>query len=173
MTVRVLVVDDSLTVRRYLRTILESDPDVQVVGEAGDGQDAVRLCESIRPDVVTMDLILPGMSGLAATEYIMAHRPTPILVVSSADNRAERVQTCEALAAGALDALDKPHGDGSDPQWPRRFLRTVKLVSRVKVITHPRGRRIAVPDPGSPVPSDDCSVVAIGASTGGPAAIVA
>ncbi len=86
---RVLVVEDSPTVRSRLVEILTSDPDVELVGEAGDGKRAIELCERYRPDVITMDMMLPLMSGLAATEYIMAHFPTPILVVSASTNRGE------------------------------------------------------------------------------------
>src|ERR671929_170660 len=107
---RVLVVEDSLTVRRRLCEVLESDPEVEVVGEAEDGRQAIELCARRRPDVITMDMMLPVMTGLAATEYIMAHCPTPILIVSASTNRGEVFKTYEALAAGAVDVLDKPTG---------------------------------------------------------------
>ena len=80
------------------------------------------------------------MSGLAATEYIMAHCPTPILVVSASINRGELFQIYDALAAGAVDVLEKPTGTEVDGGWERRFLATVKLVARIRVITHARGR---------------------------------
>ena len=105
-----LVVEDSLTVRGRLAEMLAADPEIEVVGEAGDGKTAIELCETLRPDVVTMDMMLPVMSGLAATEYIMAHCPTPILIVSSSTNRGELFKTYEALAAGAVDVLEKPLG---------------------------------------------------------------
>ena len=108
--VRVLVVEDSLTVRRRLVEILSADPDIEVVGEAEDGKRAIELCQQTRPDVITMDMMLPVMSGLAATEYIMAHCPTPILVVSASINRGELFKIYEALAAGAVDVLEKPTG---------------------------------------------------------------
>src|ERR1700709_2718609 len=107
MTVRVLVVDDSITVRGRIREVIESDPELEIVGEAADGKAAIEKCRALRPDVITMDMMLPEMSGLAATEYIMAHFPTPILVVSSSFNRGEIYKTYEALAAGAVDVLDK------------------------------------------------------------------
>src|SRR5690349_11452768 len=111
MTIRVLVVDDSLTVRKRLVEVLERAGDFEIVGEASDGKTAIGLCESLRPDAVTLDMMLPVMSGLAATEYIMAFCPTPILIVSASYNRGELFKTYEALSAGAIDVLDKPTGD--------------------------------------------------------------
>ncbi len=176
---RVLVVEDSATVRARLLEVLASDPAIEVVGEAGDGKQAIELCKLLRPDVVTMDMMLPEMSGLSATEYIMAYCPTPILIVSSSVNRGELFKTYEALSAGALDVLEKPTGEELPGVWERNFLSTVKLLARIRVITHPRGRLA----PGRPlpvrvaaVPATDvmpgCRVIAIGASTGGPGAIV-
>ena len=128
--VRVVVVEDSVTVRKRLLEVLSSDPDVEVVGEAGDGKQAIERCLECRPDVVTMDMMLPVMSGLAATEYIMAHCPTPILIVSASTNRGELFRTYEALAAGAVDVLEKPRGDEVDGDWEGRFLSRLKLVRR-------------------------------------------
>ena len=108
--------------------MLAADPDIEVVGEAADGKRAIELCQRLRPDVITMDMMLPVMSGLAATEYIMAHCPTPILIVSSSINRGELFKTYDALAAGAVDVLEKPRGDEPDGDWERRFLAAVKLV---------------------------------------------
>src|SRR5258708_27551560 len=88
-TLRVLVVEDSLTVRKRLVEVLCSDPQMEVVGEAGDGKTGIELCQKLHPDLVTRDMMLPVMSGLAATEYIMAYCPTPILIVSSSTNRGE------------------------------------------------------------------------------------
>jgi two-component system chemotaxis response regulator CheB len=179
--VRVLMVEDSATIRGRLEEILASDPEIELVGTAGDGKMAIELCEKLRPNVVTMDMMLPVMSGLAATEYIMAHFPTPILIVSASTNRGEVFKTYEALAAGAVDVLDKPSGDETDDAWERRFLSTLKLVSRIRVITHPRARLAAsLPrsllsqsaSPGQIAAGRDYDVVAIGASTGGPGAIL-
>src|SRR5919197_2984900 len=178
--IRTLVVEDSLTVRKRLCEVLGADPDIEVVGEAEDGKQAIDLCRQRRPDVVTMDMMLPVMTGLAATEYIMAHCPTPILICSSSINRGELFRTYDALAAGAVDVLEKPPGDDRDGAWERRFIDTVKLVSRIRVITHPRARlgdlgrlRTTLP-PVMPAAAGQsrCELVAIGASTGGPAAIV-
>jgi two-component system chemotaxis response regulator CheB len=173
--IRVLVVEDSATMRHHLRQALAADPAMRIVGEALDGGQAVELCGRLRPDVVTMDMMLPTMSGLAATEQIMAHFPTPILVVSSAD-RQELFSTYDALAAGAVDVLEKPRGDGDDDHWGARLRAAVRLISRIRVITHPRARLAVppphtVPRPDAPPPAGDVRVVALGASTGGPGAL--
>ncbi len=176
---RVLVVEDSLTIRKHLCEILAAEPSIEVVGEAEDGKRAIEFCQELRPDVITMDMMMPLMSGLSATEFIMAHCPTPILIVSSSTNRGELFKTYDALAAGAVDVLDKPMGDEPDFVWEQKFVAAVKLVARIRVITHPRARLSGYPRNtvstttieainGKPV----CQVIGIGASTGGPGAIV-
>ena len=137
---RVLVVEDSLTVRKYLVECLSADPELEVIAEAEDGKRAIELCERLRPDVVTLDMMLPVMTGLSATEYIMAYCPTPILIVSASTNRGEAFRTYDALAAGALDVIEKPLDGAGSPEWEQKLLSTVKLVARVKVITHLRAR---------------------------------
>jgi two-component system chemotaxis response regulator CheB len=184
---RVLVVDDSLTIRRRFCEILSADPELEVVGEAEDGKRAIELCKQLRPDVMTLDMVMPVMSGLTATEYIMAYTPTPILIVSASMNRGELFRTYDALAAGAIDVLEKPTADYIDPNWERRFVATIKLIAKIKVITHVRarlsgtervvaavpGRSVVSPTPGRHQPQGQhYGMVAIGASTGGPAAIV-
>jgi two-component system chemotaxis response regulator CheB len=176
--IRVLIVEDSSTVRARLFEVLASDPALEVIGQAADGRQAIELCQTLRPDVITMDMVLPSLSGLGATEHIMAHYPTPILVVSSSTNRGELFQTYEALAAGAVDVLEKPAGDEADGAWERHLLSMVKLVSRIRVITHPRARLRHVGKPAgsaappNPLPRRSYDVVAIGASTGGPGAVL-
>jgi two-component system chemotaxis response regulator CheB len=177
--IRVLNVEDSPTVRGRLRAVVEDDPGLELIGQAEDGRQAIELCKNLRPDVVTMDMALPVMSGLAATEYIMAHCPTPILIVSSSFNRGDVFKTYDALAAGAVDVLEKPSGEEPEGEWEGRFLSTLKLVSRIKVITHPRARlRTWNPWPAETAPRQPAAVptvprvVAIGASTGGPSAVV-
>jgi two-component system chemotaxis response regulator CheB len=170
MPIRVLLVEDSLTVRQLLREVL-STPEFEVVGEAHDGQQAIDLCRETRPDVITMDMLLPVMSGLAATEYIMAHFPTPILIVSSSFNRGELFKTYDALAAGAVDVFEKPKGDESEEEWRLGFLSALRVVSRVRVITHPRAKlpkEVTTPAPAA----YRMSLLAIGTSTGGPGALV-
>jgi two-component system chemotaxis response regulator CheB len=194
---RVLVVEDSLTVRKRMLEVLGADPDIEIVGEADDGKRGIELCQHLRPDVVTLDMMLPLMSGLAAAEFIMAYCPTPILIVSASTNRGELFKTYEALAAGALDVLDKPLGNELDDAWEQKLVSTVKLLSRIKVITHPRARlgpmgqvpvgpasmeamgrgtSLATPTPGAERQTrwreGGLRAVAIGVSTGGPAALI-
>lgn len=171
MPIRVLLVEDSPTILCLLRETLQP-PEFEVVGEANDGQQAIEFCRNTRPDVITMDMLLPVMSGLAATEYIMAHFPTPILIVSSSFNRGELFKTYDALAAGAVDSYEKPTGEEDEDQWREGFLSTLRIVSRVRVITHPRGRRAReTPVVQRPI-VHNVDLVAFGGSTGGPGALV-
>jgi two-component system chemotaxis response regulator CheB len=177
--IRVLVVEDSLTVRKHLVEVLESDPDITVVGEARDGKEAIELCQALRPDAVTLDMMLPFLTGVAVTEHIMAYCPTPILIVSASVNRGELFKTYDALAAGAVDVLEKPLSDGAGDAWDRTFIGTVKLIAKIRVITHLRGR--LAPRPSARLQEAGTSLdgrteyraIAIGASTGGPAAVLA
>jgi two-component system chemotaxis response regulator CheB len=181
--IRVLVVEDSLTIRKRMLEVLSADPDIDIVGEAADGKRGIELCQQMRPDVVTLDMMMPVMNGLAATEFIMAYCPTPILIVSASTNRGDLFKTYEALAAGALDALDKPKGNELDDVWEKKLVATVKLISRIRVITHPRarlgrmGQALGTRPDGTQEPqvlknSGGLRAVAIGVSTGGPSALI-
>jgi len=174
--IRCLVVEDSPTVRGRLVEILSADPEIEVVGEAGDGRTAIESCRVLRPDVMTLDMMLPVMTGVAVTEYVMAHFPIPILIVSASTNRGELFRTYDALAAGAVDVLEKPNGSEAPGVWEARLLSQVKLVSRIKVITHPRLRIGSLGQVARPVSPPKgvrrYDLVVMGASTGGPAAVV-
>lgn len=168
---RVLVVEDSLTIRHFLIEQIEADPRFEVVGQASEGRHGAELCRLLRPDVVSIDMVLEGESGLDATRRIMAEAPTPILIVSSSHNRGADFHTLDALNAGALDVLDKPGADDFDGRWGARYRSLLRTVSGVRVIT----RRSLRPDtavapavvPVGPAPR----LLALGASTGGPAAL--
>ncbi len=103
--IRVLIVDDSRVARDVLRTLLEDTDDMEVIGEACNGKEAIALVQQLRPDVVTMDLNMPVMSGLEAIEHIMHDKAVPILVVS---NESDAELAYEAINYGALDVIAKP-----------------------------------------------------------------
>ena len=180
--IRVLVVEDSLTVRKRLVGVIAADPDLEVVAEGENGQQAIELCQALRPDVITLDMHLPILDGVSATEHIMGHFPTPILIVSSSTNRGDLFKTYDALAAGAVDVLEKPLADEACGVWERKFLAAIKMVSRIRVITHIRARlgsvgrtvppRVDVALPPLRILDQGHSVIGLGASTGGPGALV-
>ena len=113
--VRVLIVDDSMVVREILKQMLESDPGIRVVGMAANGGEAVELTAQLKPDLVTMDLVMPGMGGMEATERIMAHHPTPVLFFSSYFNQEGKFR--DALAAYQKVVTDYPKGDTVATAW--------------------------------------------------------
>ena len=170
--VRVLIVDDSPVARAVLKDVLESDADIRVVGMAATGYEAVELTAALRPDVVTMDLVMPGMDGMKATEEIMAHHPTPILFLSAFIGSEGVCTRSDVLAAGALDVVEKP-STMPDPQWESEadtLVQKVKSLARVPVVTHMRRRGSDRSRPAAE-PRRATQVVAIGASTGGPKVI--
>ena len=174
--VRVLIADDSLVAREMLAQILLSDPDIQVVGQAANGEEAVDLVARLRPDLVTMDIHMPKMDGLKATERIMAFTPTPFLVVSSSVHGEGMGRAFDALNLGALEVIKKPEPrDWADlERIGREVIRKVKILANVKVITHIRGRHDRRGEAvGAPKGSGaGRGIVAIGSSTGGPSALL-
>jgi two-component system, chemotaxis family, protein-glutamate methylesterase/glutaminase len=168
--IRVLVADDSATFRAILRTVLATAPDLEVVGEACDGEEAVARTVALRPDVVTMDVHMPRLGGLEAIRRIMVRAPTPVLVVSAEVSADEQRLGFEALRAGAVDVVPKPRrsGAGSFERQAEAIRAAVRAVAGTD-LSALRGRvrraRRAV------VPSSRAEVVGIAASTGGPAAL--
>lgn len=171
---RVLVAEDSPTARALLLALFASDPDFEVVGEAQDGVEAIELTKALRPDVVTMDVNMPRLDGLQATQRIMVEHPTPIIIVSASLENAAVAASLEAVRAGALMALAKPPGPGAQgfEQSRQRFLATVKALASVKVVGH-RLRLRAVPVPRTPavLTTARAKIGALAASTGGPGAL--
>ena len=133
--IRVLIVDDSAFMRKVLETILVSDENVQVVGHAKDGREAVRLAESLKPDVITMDINMPVMDGLQATAEIMTTNPRPIVMVSS-ESRQGAASTLRALELGAIEFVAKPSsGIDLDMHSVREdLLRKVRMAAKVRVV---------------------------------------
>jgi two-component system chemotaxis response regulator CheB len=167
---RVLLVDDSASVRAVLRRFLARTEDIEVVGEAVDGAQAVWAVLERQPDVVLLDLLMPVMDGFTAIERIMAQRPTPIVVLSSRANRNQMRTAFEAIQRGAVEVLPKPEDTGSWEQLAASLPQTLRNVA----LAHPRlpvrplrrtRERLTVDAPS------DLRWIVIGASTGGPAAL--
>jgi two-component system chemotaxis response regulator CheB len=161
-------VDDSPSVRAVLRRFFSWTDDIQVVGEAGDGATAVDKVLELSPDVVLMDLVMPGMDGYAATERIMEVRPTPIVVLSSRANRNQMRIAFEAMRRGAVEVLAKPEDTG---KW-RQLAETLPEMVRTAAAARTRPARPRSHRPREVgAASRSLRWVGIGASTGGPAAL--
>src|SRR5499425_3233210 len=147
---RLLVVDDSAFMRKVLETIFNADDQLQVVGHAKDGREAVTLAESLKPDVITMDINMPHVDGLQATAQIMTTNPRPIVVVSS-ESKEGASSTLKALELGAIEFVAKPSGAiDLDMQSVREeLLRKVKMASKVRVV-RTASRLAATLQSGSP-----------------------
>ncbi len=147
MSIKVLVVDDSSFFRRRLSEILNLDPELEVVDTASNGRDAVDKVQKLRPDVVTMDIEMPVMDGIAAVKAIMAVQPTPILMFSSLTQEGAQA-TLNALDAGAMDFLPKRFEDISrDKDEAKR-----QLQQRVKALGRRRAMPLRRPEPPAPLP---------------------
>jgi two-component system chemotaxis response regulator CheB len=133
--VRVLIVDDSAFMRKVLQSIIATDPQLEIVGEARDGREAISMNESLRPDVISMDIMMPHVDGLQATEQIMAHNPRPIIIVSS-EAKEGAGATLRALELGAIDFVPKPSsGIDLDMNSIRdEICRKLKMAARVRVV---------------------------------------
>jgi two-component system chemotaxis response regulator CheB len=167
--VRVLLVDGESTQRNRLVEVLHGEGDIVVVDQRDNAADAIEQIARSEPDVVILDLHLGGGQSQHAIEQIMARTPTPILVLSGCTDDRHSPSAVQALVAGALDALPRPNR--WTPERGAELRRTVRLISTVHVIRHPRGGRLNGSLPG-PVPRTGRQpVVAIAASTGGPSAL--
>jgi len=162
---RVLVVDDSSTMRKLISSALSSDPELEVVGEAGDPLEAREAIKALNPDVITLDVEMPNMNGLDFLERIMRLRPMPVVMVSTLTSRGAEA-TLEALELGAVDCVEKP--GGADPASFSRLAEKVKVAARARV--RHRGLRKEPPCSGVFTPND--KIVAIGSSTGGVEALL-
>jgi two-component system chemotaxis response regulator CheB len=164
---RVLICEDSRVFAAALRQMLEYEGDISVAASVTSAEEAIAALPRVQPDLVTMDIELPGMNGLAAVEEIMSSSPRPILVLSAFVGRGSG-QAAAALGAGALDALSKSDIDLRNPGGPAgaAFRHRVKILCRAHVIRHPRAR---LRDRTSSKSIDRyASVVGVCASTGGP-----
>lgn len=170
--IRVLVVDDSILFRTKLQMSLSEDPGITVIGSAVDAMDAMKRIEELNPDVVTLDVEMPKMNGIAFLKQLIPKRPTRVVVVSSLP-----INALDALDAGAIDFVKKP---GPTPGELKVFIEElkgkIKIAANAKVRQMPVGR--AAPSltsrlsSSAPIHADKNTIIAIGASTGGTEAII-
>ncbi|HEY3898539.1 MAG TPA: chemotaxis-specific protein-glutamate methyltransferase CheB [Chthoniobacter sp.] len=176
--INALVVDDSEVARQLLTHILEGDPKICVVGTAKDGQAAVDFVTERRPDIVLMDINMPGMDGFEATRRIMETSPVPIVICSGVLNPNEVATTFRVMEAGGLTCIEKPPGP-EHPEYAEKAAtvrQMVRLMAEVKVVRRwPASRMagLAAADPFTTEKRSKGSIrfVGIGASTGGPPAL--
>ncbi|WP_461656190.1 chemotaxis-specific protein-glutamate methyltransferase CheB [Methylorubrum aminovorans] len=179
--VRVLVVEDSLVVRILLTHIIGRDPRLELAGAVESGEAALAAIETVRPDVISMDIRLPGIDGLETTRRIMASRPTPIVVIADSVEDSSLKISMNALRAGALSVVEKPVATTNDgyEAVAGQICTQLRIMAAVPVIRRrPIGAewsaRKAAPAPELPLlsePGAAPSVLAVAASTGGPPAL--
>jgi two-component system chemotaxis response regulator CheB len=187
--VRIVIAEDSPTVMDLLVAAIQADSDLEVVGQARNGLEAVRLVKRLRPDVVAMDILMPEMDGFDATKQIMIEAPTPIVLVTGNMDVGEAEASMHALRVGALHVLQKPSGPTSATfdRDVRELRQVLKAMAEVSVVHHwgpekmrPLPSRRPMPPspprgdaPGTAPLQVPRSIVAIAVSTGGPAALQA
>jgi two-component system chemotaxis response regulator CheB len=167
MPVSVLVVDDSSAVRTLLTRLLQSDPDVKVCGTAADGESALMMVQSERPDVVALDLNMPGLNGFEVTRKIMEVAPLPIVIVTTDEK--STANPFALLEAGAVAVLPKPGppGHAQHKEYAAHLIQTIKALKGTNPRVGARPAR-ATEAVASSAPGDKVDCIAIGASTGGP-----
>lgn len=181
--IRVLIVDDSSFMRMAIRSVLSKDSSFDIVGTAADGMEGVEKAIALKPDVITMDVEMPRMDGIAALRQIMAKSPTKVLMVSTLTNEGAKA-TFEALDAGAIDYIPKNVTDSTEAQniFREELLRKVREAGKshfghtiTTSIARPGGAAPVAPPPQRPTASrftgKKINYVGIGASTGGPVAL--
>ena len=176
--VKVLIVDDSKVIQTLMRHILSSDPEIEVIGIAGSGSEAIRLVRELRPDVITMDFYMPEMNGYEATRIIMENDPTPIVIVSGSLSTKEVSNSLRLMEVGALAVVLLPPYESTAEfeVTSKELTQTVKLMSEIRVVRRfPDRNRLqskSAADKNMSVSGKEAiRLIAIGASTGGPLAL--
>ncbi len=167
MSVRVVVVDDSPTMRGLLKAVLERDPEIEVVGSACDPYEAREAIKSLNPDVITLDVEMPNMDGIEFLEKIMRLRPMPVVMVSTLTHRGAET-ALRALEIGAIDCVGKPKQAGMNAGFD-------DLAERVKTAALSRVRATSQRTPVKKAPAEYApgdKILAIGSSTGGVEALL-
>lgn len=166
---RILLVDDSPSALLALRRLIESDPRLEVVGEARTRADALTLARELKPDLITMDVYLGGHDGVEVAKEILRAHSTRIVMVTGLDQSLAEI-AFRALAVGALDVLSKPApaGDPASDHRRRRFLAALFALSQIHVVTRRPVSAVPGLSPGLFRPKKDLALLALGASTGGP-----
>ena len=169
--VKVLVVEDSMTTRRFLVKLINEMPGLMVCGEAYDGVEAVRLAAEVEPDVISMDIQMPRMDGVTATREIMSKFPVPIVVASNGVGQREVDVAMQALAAGAVAAIPKPDAAPTGQASRMEYLRMLRYMAKVSVVRRYTSGHHHDDVPTIPVQKSTPQLVVIGASAGGPGAL--
>lgn len=175
--IKILIVDDSPTEVALIQYIIESENDMQVIGVAKNGKEAIELTEKLKPNLITMDIQMPVMDGLEATRIIMAQNPTPIVVISSMVNDESIHATFHILEAGALTALAKPVNvfSPSFEESREHIVDTLRSLSDIRVIKKPLKKHLMLDESKKHktehAKTTHYEIIAMGASVGGPMAL--
>jgi two-component system chemotaxis response regulator CheB len=173
--IRVLIVEDSKVVREFLEYIIGQDPRLEIAAAVGSAEEALEILHRVSPDVISMDIRLPGMNGFEATQRIMSEKPTPIVVVSASVECEDLQITMNALRAGALTVLEKPPGTTSADYeaLSQRLCTQLAIMSQVKVVRrHAASRSVLRLEQRVTPRRGNYRMLGIVSSTGGPNALV-
>ncbi|ARB92904.1 chemotaxis-specific protein-glutamate methyltransferase CheB [Legionella longbeachae] len=174
--IKILIVDDSPTETALIQHIIESAKDMEVIGVAKNGKEAIELNKKLKPNLITMDIHMPVMDGLEATRIIMAHHPTPIVIISSLINSESAQASFHILDAGALTALEKPQNvfSPSFEDSKNHIIDTLRSLADIRVVKKPLKRHLThgsflahAKHTSEPL----YEIIAMGASIGGPIAL--
>lgn len=171
--ITVLVVDDSAVSRELLKYIIEEDPQLKVIGMVESGEKALQFLKDHKPDVITMDIVMPGMDGFEVTRRIMETRPVPILIISGVYSCDDVAKTFQSIEAGALAILEKPQGVQAQHymEESEEIRATIKSISEIKLITRFNKTSLSASKGISEDDLESYQAVAIGGSLGGPQAL--